>query len=387
MSNNNANKKVAVAMSGGVDSAVAAAMMVEQGYDVIGLTMQLYDTGASKNSSSKTCCAGQDIYDAKRVSDKLGIPHYTLDYENNFLDDVMKDFANTYAEGKTPIPCIRCNQRMKFRDLLNTSMELGAEMLVTGHYADIRNNKGDLSLHRARDMSKDQSYFLFATPKNILSKLKFPLGSITKDILCKLKFPLGSITKDMTREYAKKFNLPVSDKPESQDICFVQSQSKKGYREIVQKLRPDIMKSGNILDMNGNIIGSHSGIDGFTIGQRRGLGVISGDGTPLYVTKIDSKNNAVYVGKEKDLSIKSFDVSEFIWIGDEPIKNKKVIHADVQLSSEYEIQKANITILKNDQAKITLEEPNYRVAPGQACVIYLQDRILGGGWISGNLSM
>lgn len=372
MSNNNANKKVAVAMSGGVDSAVAAAMMVEQGYEVIGLTMQLYDTGASKNSSSKTCCAGQDIYDAKRVSDKLGIPHYTLDYEKNFLDDVMKDFANTYAEGKTPIPCIRCNQRMKFRDLLNTSMELGAEMLVTGHYAEIRNNKGEVSLHRARDMSKDQSYFLFATPKNILSKLKFPLGSITKD---------------MTREYAKKFNLPVSDKPESQDICFVQSQSKKGYREIVQKLRPDIMKSGHILDMNGNIIGSHSGIDGFTIGQRRGLGVISGDGTPLYVVKIDSKNNAVYVGKEKDLSIKSFDISEFIWIGDESLKNEEVIHADVQLSSEYEIQKANISILKDNQAKITLECPNYRVAPGQACVIYLQDRILGGGWISGNLSM
>ena len=370
--NNNANKKVAVAMSGGVDSAVAAAMMVEQGYEVIGLTMQLYDTGASKNSSSKTCCAGQDIYDAKRVSDKLGIPHYTLDYEKNFLDDVMKDFANTYAEGKTPIPCIRCNQRMKFRDLLNTSMELGAEMLVTGHYAEIRNNKGEVSLHRARDMSKDQSYFLFATPKNILSKLKFPLGSITKD---------------MTREYAKKFNLPVSDKPESQDICFVQSQSKKGYREIVQKLRPDIMKSGHILDMNGNIIGSHSGIDGFTIGQRRGLGVISGDGTPLYVVKIDSKNNAVYVGKEKDLSIKSFDISEFIWIGDESLKNEEVIHADVQLSSEYEIQKANISILKDNQAKITLEYPNYRVAPGQACVIYLQDRILGGGWISGNLSM
>ena len=372
MSNNNANKKVAVAMSGGVDSAVAAAMMVEQGYEVIGLTMQLYDTGASKNSSSKTCCAGQDIYDAKRVSDKLGIPHYTLDYEKNFLDDVMKDFANTYAEGKTPIPCIRCNQRMKFRDLLNTSMELGAEMLVTGHYAEIRNNKGEVSLHRARDMSKDQSYFLFATPKNILSKLKFPLGSITKD---------------MTREYAKKFNLPVSDKPESQDICFVQSQSKKGYREIVQKLRPDIMKSGHILDMNGNIIGSHSGIDGFTIGQRRGLGVISGDGTPLYVVKIDSKNNAVYVGKEKDLSIKSFDISEFIWIGDESLKNEEVIHADVQLSSEYEIQKANISILKDNKAKITLEYPNYRVAPGQACVIYLQDRILGGGWISGNLSM
>ena len=372
MPNINANKKVVVAMSGGVDSAVAAAMMVEQGYEVIGLTMQLYDTGASKNSSSKTCCAGQDIYDAKRVSDKLGIPHYTLDYENNFLDDVMKDFANTYAEGKTPIPCIRCNQRMKFRDLLNTSMELGAEMLVTGHYAEIRNNKGEVSLHRARDMSKDQSYFLFATPKNILSKLKFPLGSITKD---------------MTREYAKKFNLPVSDKPESQDICFVQSQSKKGYREIVQKLRPDIMKSGHILDMNGNVIGSHSGIDGFTIGQRRGLGVISGDGTPLYVVKIDSKNNAVYVGKEKDLSIKSFDISEFIWIGDESLKNEEVIHADVQLSSEYEIQKANISILKDNQAKITLEYPNYRVAPGQACVIYLQDRILGGGWISGNLSM
>ena len=261
---------------------------------------------------------------------------------------------------------------MKFRDLLNTSLELGAEMLVTGHYAEIRNNCGNISLHRAKDMSKDQSDFLFATPKNILSKLQFPLGLINKET---------------TREYAKKIGLPVSNKPESQDICFVQSQSKKGYREVVQKLRPDIMKSGKIFDMDGNLLGNHTGIDGFTIGQRRGLGVISGDGTPLYVVRIDSKDNDVYVGKEKDLSIKGFDISEFIWIGDEPLAMKEPINAHVQLSSEYETQEAKISILSNHQARIELKSPNYRVAPGQACVLYSDDRILGGGWISGNLSI
>ncbi len=363
-------KKVAVAMSGGVDSSVAAAMMVENGYDVIGLTMQLYDVGNNVRSG-KTCCAGQDIYDAKRVSDKLGIPHYTLDYEKNFLDDVIKDFADNYADGRTPIPCIRCNQRMKFRDLLNTSIDLGAEILVTGHYAKIKSVDGNVSLHRSEDIMKDQSYFLFATPK---------------DVLRKLEFPLGNLNKELTRKYAKKFGLAISDKPESQDICFVQSTAKKGYREIVQKLRPDIMKSGKIFSMDGKVIGDHSGIDGFTIGQRRGLGVISGDGTPLYVVKIDSNNNSIYVGKEKDLSVKSFEISEFIWIGDESITKSDNIVADVQLSSEYETQKAKISLIDHDKAKINLLEPNYRVAPGQACVIYLKDRVLGGGWISGNLS-
>tara|TARA_B100000686_G_scaffold272212_1_gene289241 strand:- start:8469 stop:9584 length:1116 start_codon:yes stop_codon:yes gene_type:complete len=367
---NSKKKKVAVAMSGGVDSSVAAAMMVENGYDVVGLTMQLYDSG-SNIRSGKTCCAGQDIYDAKRVSDKLGIPHYTLDYEKIFLDNVMQDFADNYAEGKTPIPCIRCNQRMKFKDLLNTSLELGAEILVTGHYAEIKSNNGDISLHRAKDITKDQSYFLFATPK---------------DVLRKLEFPLGNFNKELTRNYAKKFGLVVSDKPESQDICFVQSTAKKGYREIVQKLRPDVIKSGNILNMSGEVIGKHSGIDGFTIGQRRGLGVISGDGTPLYVVKIDSNNNAIYVGKEENLSIKSFEISEFLWLGDKPFTKNDFILADVQLSSEYEIQKAKISLIDHDKAKINLVEPNYRVAPGQACVIYIEDRVLGGGWISGNLS-
>jgi len=372
MPENNKNKKVAVAMSGGVDSSVAAAIMVEKGYDVVGLTMQLYDSGSSIKPGAKSCCAGQDIYDAKRVSDKLGIPHYVLDYEKQFLNDVIQDFADNYAAGKTPIPCIRCNQRMKFRDLLNMSIDLGAETLVTGHYAVIKSFKNNISLHRSKDMSKDQSYFLFATPKKILKQLNFPLGYMNKNL---------------TREYAKKIGLSISDKPESQDICFVQSTAKKSYRQIVQKLRPDIKKSGEIKSINGEILGMHNGIDGFTVGQRRGLGIISGDGSPLYVVRIDSKNNSIYVGKEQDLSISSFDVSEFLWLGDGLLSTSDSIVADVQLSSEYETQKAKITLLDSGKAKISLFDPNYRVAPGQACVIYENDRVLGGGWISGNLSI
>ena len=243
-------KKVAVAMSGGVDSSVAAAMMVEKGYDVIGLTMQLYDSGRTTSVGSKTCCAGQDIYDAKRVSDKLGIKHYTLDYEKRFQESVIQDFADSYAKGITPIPCIRCNQKMKFKDLLNTSLDLGAEFLVTGHYANIKGEDENIGLYRAKDLTKDQSYFLFATPQKILKNI------------C---FPLGELSKADTRNYAKRMNLSISDKPESQDICFVQSTAKKGYREIVQKLRPDISKSGNIIHVNGRIMGKHTGIDSFII--------------------------------------------------------------------------------------------------------------------------
>ena len=369
---NNRNKKVAVAMSGGVDSSVAAAIMVEKGYDVVGLTMQLYDSGSSIKSGVKSCCAGQHIYDAKRVSDKLGIPHYVLDYEKQFLNDVIQDFADSYASGKTPIPCIRCNQRMKFRDLLSMSIDLGAETLVTGHYAVIKSYENNISLYRSKDMSKDQSYFLFATPKNVLKQLNFPLGYMNKSL---------------TREYAKKIGLSISDKPESQDICFVQSTAKKSYRQIVQKLRPDVTKSGEIKSINGETLGSHNGIDGFTVGQRRGLGIISGDGSPLYVVRIDSKNNLIYVGKEEDLSISSFDISEFLWLGDDLLLIGDTVVADVQLSSEYEIQKAKITLLDSDRAKINLFEPNFRVAPGQACVIYENDKVLGGGWISENLSV
>ena len=365
-------KIVAVAMSGGVDSSVAAAMMVDKGYEVIGLTMQLYDSGRTTSVGSKTCCAGQDIYDAKRVSDKLGIRHYTLDYEKNFLDNVIQDFADSYAKGVTPIPCIRCNQKMKFKDLLDTSLDLGAEFLVTGHYACIKGENEEIGLYRAKDITKDQSYFLFATPQEILKKISFPLGMLSKE---------------ETRKYAKKMNLSVSDKPESQDICFVQSTAKKGYREIVQKLRPDITKSGDIIHVNGKIMGQHNGIDSFTVGQRRGLGVISKDGTPLYVTKIDASNNSISVGSEKDMEIKKFNIKEITWIDNKPLNKTEEIIADVQLSSEHVTQKATISCLDDDNLLINLHESNYRVAPGQACVIYKKDRILGGGWISGGLSL
>ena len=363
--------KVAVAMSGGVDSSVAAAMMVEKGYEVIGLTMQLYDSGRTTSAGSKTCCAGQDIYDAKRVSDKLGIRHYTLDYEKRFLDNVIQDFADSYAEGITPIPCIRCNQKMKFKDLLNTALDLGAEFLVTGHYACIKGKNKNIGLYRAKDLTKDQSYFLFATPPEILKSISFPLGELSKED---------------TRNYAKKMNLSVSDKPESQDICFVQSTAKRGYREVVQKLRPDVKRSGSIIHVNGHVMGQHNGIDSFTVGQRRGLGVISDDGTPLYVTKIDAKNNSIYVGSEKDMEIKKFNITEVTWLDNKPIGKANSIIADVQLSSEHITQEATISFIDNSNLLVNLHEPNYRVAPGQACVIYSNDKILGGGWISGNLS-
>ena len=371
MSNNKKIQKVAVAMSGGVDSSVAAAMMVEKGYEVIGLTMQLYDSGRVTSSGSKTCCAGQDIYDAKRVSDKLGIKHYTLDYEKRFLDNVIKDFADSYAKGVTPIPCIRCNQKMKFRDLLNTSMDLGADFLVTGHYASIKRKGNDIGLYRARDISRDQSYFLFATPNEVLNNIIFPLGDLSKK---------------ETRDYAKKMNLAISDKPESQDICFVQSTAKRGYREVVQKLRPDVKKSGDIIHVNGKVMGKHDGLDSFTVGQRRGLGVISDDGTPLYVTKIDSKENKIYVGSERDMEIKKFKISEITWVDKNIEETSFIGDIDVQLSSEHITQKADISLLNSGEAIVSLKEPNYRVAPGQACVAYDNDRILGGGWISGNLS-
>tara|TARA_B100000700_G_C15013567_1_gene842209 strand:+ start:175 stop:1290 length:1116 start_codon:yes stop_codon:yes gene_type:complete len=371
MSNNKKIQKVAVAMSGGVDSSVAAAMMVDKGYEVIGLTMQLYDSGRVTSSGSKTCCAGQDIYDAKRVSDKLGIKHYTLDYEKRFLDNVIKDFADSYAKGVTPIPCIRCNQKMKFRDLLNTSMDLGADFLVTGHYASIKGKGNNIGLYRARDISRDQSYFLFATPNEVLNNIIFPLGDLSKQ---------------ETRDYAKKMNLAISDKPESQDICFVQSTAKRGYREVVQKLRPDVKKSGDIIHVNGKIMGNHDGLDSFTVGQRRGLGVISDDGTPLYVTKIDSKENKIYVGSERDMEIKKFKISEITWVDKNIEESNFIGDIDVQLSSEHITQKADISLLNSGEAIVSLKEPNYRVAPGQACVAYDNDRILGGGWISGNLS-
>ena len=362
-------KRVVVAMSGGVDSSVAAALMLEKGYEVIGLTMQLYDGNNQKAQNSKSCCAGQDIYDAKRVAEKLGIDHYVLNYENRFFQDVIKDFADTYAEGKTPIPCIRCNEKMKFRDLLSTALGLEAEMLVTGHYAIIKKNKSNVSLLRAFDKEKDQSYFLFATPIELLEKVYFPLGNMSKS---------------STRKYAKKFELPVSDKPESQDICFVQSTKKGAYREIVKKLRPDVSRSGEIIHVNGSKMGQHDGIDGFTIGQRRGLDVNSNNGEPLYVTKIDPKDRIVYVGEEKDLLVTKFRSIDITWLTKIEIGSQIV--AKVKVRSQHDPQEAKIFIDDDKKATIIFNNPCSGVALGQASVFYKGDQVLGGGWISENLN-
>ena len=361
-------KKIVVAMSGGVDSSVAAALMVEKGYEVIGLTMQLYDQNDSISKNTKSCCAGQDIYDAKRVAEKLGIDHYVLNYENNFLNDVIKDFANTYAEGRTPIPCIRCNERMKFRDLLNTAMGLDAEMLVTGHYAKIERNKSNISLHRATDREKDQSYFLFSTPLDVLEKVFFPLGDMTKAT---------------TRKYAEKFLLPVSDKPESQDICFVQSTKKGAYREIIKKLRPDAAKKGKIIHKNGDNLGTHNGIDAFTVGQRRGLGVSSINGEPLYVTKIDADNKIIYVGELKDLLVSDFRSVDITWL--KKVKVGSKINAMVKVRSQHCPQKATILIEDQNKATISFSKPCSGVSLGQASGFYEGDCVLGGGWIYENL--
>lgn len=375
MKNNNRKKymknkkRVVVAMSGGVDSSVAAALMVEKGYEVIGLTMQLYDENNKKSVNSKSCCAGQDIYDAKNVAEKLGIDHYVLNYETRFFKNVIKDFADTYAEGKTPIPCIRCNERVKFRDLFNTAMGLEAEILVTGHYANIKNNKSGISLHKAYDKDKDQSYFLFATPIDVLEKIAFPLGNMHKS---------------STREYAKKMDLPVLDKPESQDICFVQSNKKGGYREIVQKLRPDASLSGDIVHVNGSILGKHNGIDGFTIGQRRGLGVNSTTGNPLYVTKIDPKKKIIFVGEENDLLVNKFRAVDMTWLSKISVGSE--FPATVKIRSQHDPVKAKIYVEDEKKVVISFEKPCPGVAPGQASVIYNSDQVIGGGWILENLN-
>lgn len=256
--------RIVVAMSGGVDSSVAAALMVEEGFEVIGMTLQLYDHGMAVGKKG-ACCAGQDIYDARQVCDKLGIPHYVLDYESQFSQAVIEDFADSYLKGETPIPCVRCNQRVKFKDMLTTALNLGAKALVTGHYAQRTSEEQRVELHRALDPTRDQSYFLFAT---------------TKDQLDFLRFPLGGILKTETRKHAKRFDLEVADKQDSQDICFVPNGS---YVSVVEKLRPGALEEGDIIHINGEVLGRHKGIINYTIGQRKGLGI--GGGEPLYVIR------------------------------------------------------------------------------------------------------
>lgn len=355
---NPADTRIVVAMSGGVDSSVTAALMVEAGYDVVGVTLQLYDHGEAVQKKG-ACCAGQDIYDAKRVADRLGFSHYVLDYESRFREQVMDDFADSYLRGETPIPCVRCNQTVKFKDLLGTAKDLGANAMVTGHYVRRVMGDGGAELHRAVDRSKDQSYFLFATTR---CQLDF------------LRFPLGGLDKSETRSHAQRFDLPVADKPDSQDICFVPNGS---YASVVERMRPGALDPGSIVDMAGNTLGEHNGIINFTVGQRRGLGVATGE--PLYVVKIDPDSKNVIVGPKEALQIHEIEVTDLNWldtveVSDEP----RTVEVKVRSTTE----PAGATISKTgDRIMVQFAQPQEGVAPGQACVVYDGDRVLGGGWI------
>ncbi|MGH6661583.1 MAG: tRNA 2-thiouridine(34) synthase MnmA, partial [Rhodospirillales bacterium] len=289
-----AKKRVVVAMSGGVDSSTAAALMAEAGFDVVGVTLQLYDHGQAMGRKG-ACCAGQDIHDARRVADSIGIPHYVLDYERRFRDSVIEDFADSYLEGLTPIPCVRCNQTVKFRDLLAMARDLDADALVTGHYARRVEGRDGPELHRARDAAKDQSYFLFAT---------------TRDQLEFLRFPLGELTKQDTRRHAERLNLPVARKPDSQDICFVPNGS---YARVVEKLRPGACEPGDIVDEAGNVLGRHAGVIHYTVGQRRGLRLAAPQ--PLYVIRLEPEARRVVVGPRAALARSRFVVGQVNWLG------------------------------------------------------------------------
>lgn len=361
-----AETRVVVAMSGGVDSSVTAALLHEQGYDVVGVTLQLYDHGEAVGRKG-ACCAGQDIYDASRVADAFGFPHYVLDYESRFGQSVMDDFADSYLRGETPIPCVRCNQRVKFRDLLDQARDLGADCLATGHYVQrMLGATGRAELHRAADPSKDQSYFLFAT---------------TAEQLDFLRFPLGGMHKAETRALAARFDLPVADKPDSQDICFVPTGN---YAAVVSKLRPGAIEPGPIKHIDGQVLGEHAGIINYTIGQRKGLGIggqRGGDGEPLYVVRLDPADHTVVVGPREALARDLVWIKDLNWLGDTPLGDEGVPVA-VKLRSAQPPATARVFPGdRPDRALVMLDQPHYGVAPGQASVLYAGDRVLGGGWI------
>jgi tRNA-specific 2-thiouridylase len=351
--------RVIVAMSGGVDSSVTAALMADEGYDVVGVTLQLYDHGAVL-AKKGACCAGQDIRDARRVADMIGIPHYVLDYENRFKEEVIDDFADSYLRGETPIPCVRCNQTVKFRDLLATARDLDGDVLVTGHYVRRVIGESGAELHRAKDFSKDQSYFLFTT---------------TSEQLDFLRFPLGDLDKSETRALAERFNLPVANKPDSQDICFVPNGN---YAQLVSKLRPGACDPGEIVHVDGTVVGQHEGIIHYTVGQRRGLGVSSSD--PLYVVSVDPMSRQVIVGPRSALLKSHISVADLNWLSSNAFPDDG-LPVMIKIRSASTPSSARLFASQNGNFSVVPDEPLDSVAPGQACVFYQGDRVLGGGWI------
>ena len=352
-------------MSGGVDSSVVAAVLKTQGYDVVGITLQLYDHGQAVGRKG-ACCAGQDIHDARRVAETLQIPHYVLDYEARFAKAVMGAFADSYLNGETPVPCVACNQRIKFHDLLETAEGLGASALATGHYVRSRPGAAGWELHRAEDKDRDQSYFLFnTTPKQ----------------LAFLRFPLGDMPKEETRALARKFGLAVAEKSDSQDICFVPTGR---YTQVIERLRPGAAEPGEIVHIDGRVLGRHTGIINFTIGQRKGIGVAAPE--PLYVVKLDASRREVVVGPRSALRARTLILRDVNWLGDEPFETAAKDGVDVlaRIRSTGPLQPATVRLV-NGAAEVHLDDGEDGVSPGQACVFYVAtgggERLLGGGWI------
>ena len=356
--------RVVVAMSGGVDSSVVAALLHDEGYDVIGVTLQLYDHGAAL-AKKGACCAGIDIHDARRVAEELGFPHYVLDYENIFRDSVIEEFADSYLAGATPVPCIRCNERVKFQDLLGTARDLGADCMATGHYVQRVTGPHGPELHRAADPSRDQSYFLFSTTSEQLGYLRFPLGHLA--------------TKAETRALARRYGLAVADKPDSQDICFVPDGN---YAGVIEKLRPGAAEPGNIIDLDGRVLGRHRGVLHYTIGQRRGLG-LGGLATPLYVVRLDVAARQVIVGPKEALATTQIRLRQLNWLGDAPLDSRPEWEIAVKVRSTRPPVPALLRA-RADGAEVELLDPEEGVSPGQACVFYDREstRVYGGGWIT-----
>ena len=352
--------KVVVAMSGGVDSSVVAALMKKEGYDVTGITLKLYDD-TKQSAEGRQCCAGQDIMDAKRVSEKININHEILYYQKKFRSEVIDSFIDSYTSGETPIPCVQCNQTVKFRDLFKYAKDLNADALITGHYVSRFQKNGHASMYRAKDHNRDQSYFLFST---------------TQEQLDYLRFPLGEIDKSETRTIAKKLNLNVADKPDSQDICFVPNGD---YSSVIKKFRPESFKKGKIIDITGKQIGEHEGIINYTIGQRKGIKISSSK--PLYVININADNNTVIVGEKENLKIKEIQLRELNILASKKEFDEII---NIKVRSTGRLLKAKINFFK-DKARIKILDKETGISPGQACVFYSKDefgdKVLGGGWI------